>query len=96
VMRAARLPLRCLFAGPWNTAFGVLADPASAAVDRAMGWHYLVALFPAQILSVLNAYLTHCTFQRTDDRREACGVVPSEQRGAMYLTRLDLVPSVNP
>jgi len=55
-------PLRFLLAGLWNTAFGYGVYLLCDAAARALGWHYIVALFPAQLLAILNAYVVHRRF----------------------------------
>jgi putative flippase GtrA len=65
-MAVTHRPLRYLVAGLWNTAVGYGTYLACDAAVRAVGGHYLLALFPAQILSTLQAYVVHRAFVFSD------------------------------
>ena len=52
-------PLRFVLAGVWNTAFGYGVYLLCHAAVTAVGGHYLLALLPAQVLAVSNAYVVH-------------------------------------
>jgi len=58
-MPVAQRPLRFIVAGAWNTVFGYGAYLVCDAGARALGWHYVTALFPAQVLAVTHAYFVH-------------------------------------
>lgn len=65
-MAVSHRPLRFLVAGLWNTAFGYGIYLLCDAAVRTLGGHYVLALFPAQVLAVANAYVVHRAFVFSD------------------------------
>ena len=59
--RAGR-PLRFALVGAWNTAFGYGAFALFYWLTRRLGVHYLWAVLPAHVLSVLNAFVCQRLF----------------------------------
>lgn len=79
-MAVAHRELRFLIAGVWNTVFGYLAFLGCDAVVRGLGGHYVLALFPAQIIGIAQAYVVHRTF-----------VFPDSEAGLAAFLRYNLV-----
>ncbi len=67
-MAVTHRPLRFLVAGLWNTAFGYGIYLLCHAAVRAVDGHYVLALFPAQVLAVANAYVVHRAFVFSDSQ----------------------------
>jgi putative flippase GtrA len=71
---AERTP-RFVLVGLWNTAVGYLAFVAFDALFAWLGWWYLLALVPAQVVGVANAYVFQRVFVFADGARDR-GTLP--------------------